>query len=89
MLFGARTLDSSEKHEGLVVAVAFESLVKLVAFLAVGIFVTYGLFDGFIDIFQRFFEQFPERRDLLTLGTEQTPYTKWFTLIILSMMAVM
>ena len=89
MIFGARSLDSSEKHEGLVVAVAFESLVKLVAFLAVGIFVTYGLFDGFIDIFQRFYEQFPERRDLLLLGTEQTPYTKWFTLIVLSMMAVM
>ena len=89
MLFGARSLDSSEKHEGLVVAVAFESLVKLVSFLAVGIFVTYGLFDGFIDIFQRFYEQFPERRDLLLLGTEQTPYTKWFTLIVLSMMAVM
>jgi len=89
MLFGARSLDSSEKHEGLVVAVAFESLVKLVAFLAVGIFVTYGLFDGFIDIFQRFYEQFPERRELLLLGTEQTPYTKWFTLTVLSMMAVM
>ncbi|MFK5925658.1 MAG: SpoIIE family protein phosphatase [Desulfuromusa sp.] len=89
MLFGARTLDSSEKHEGLVVAVAFESIVKLVAFLAVGIFVTYGLFDGYIDVFQRFFEQFPERRDLLLLGTQQTPYTKWFTLIVLSMMAVM
>jgi len=89
MLFGARTLDSSEKHEGLVVAVAFESIVKLVAFLAVGIFVTYGLFDGFIDIFQRFTEQFPERADLLLLGTSQTPYIKWFTLIVLSMMAVM
>ncbi|MEA3362442.1 MAG: SpoIIE family protein phosphatase [Thermodesulfobacteriota bacterium] len=89
MLFGARTLDSSEKHEGLVVAVAFESIVKLIAFLAVGIFVTYGLFDGFSDIFQRFLEQFPERRELLTLGTEQTPYTKWFTLIVLSMAAVM
>ncbi len=89
ILFGARTLDSSEKHEGLVVAVAFESLVKLIAFIAVGIFVTYGLFDGFVDIFQRFQEQFPERSDLLLLGTEQTPYTKWFTLIILSMMAVM
>jgi len=89
MLFGARSLDSSEKHEGLVVAVAFESLVKLIAFLAVGIFVTYGLFDGFIDIFERFFTQFPERRDMLILGTQQTPYTKWFTLIILSMMAVM
>ena len=89
ILFGARTLDSSEKHEGLVVAVAFESIVKLVAFLAVGIFVTYGLFDGFIDIFQRFSEQFPERNDLLLLGTAQTPYIKWFTLIVLSMMAVM
>ena len=89
MLFGARSLDSSEKHEGLVVAVAFESLVKLIAFLAVGIFVTYGLFDGFADIFERFFTQFPERRDMLILGTQQTPYTKWFTLIILSMMAVM
>lgn len=89
MLFGARHLDSSERHEGLVVAVAFESVVKLVAFFAVGIFVTYGLFDGFADIFQRFFEQFPERRDLFLLGTEQTPYTKWFTLIVLSMMAIM
>ena len=89
MLFGARSLDSSEKHEGLVVAVAFESLVKLIAFLAVGIFVTYGLFDGFVDIFERFFTQFPERRDMLILGTQQTPYTKWFTLIVLSMMAVM
>jgi len=89
MLFGARSLDSSEKHEGLVVAVAFESIVKLISFLAVGIFVTYGLFDGFIDIFQRFLVQFPERRNLLLLGTDQTPYTKWFTLIVLSMMAVM
>ncbi|MBN1958100.1 MAG: SpoIIE family protein phosphatase [Desulfuromonadales bacterium] len=89
MIFGARHLDSSERHEGLVVAVAFESLVKLIAFIAVGIFVTYGMFDGFSDIFQRFFAQFPERRDLFLLGTEQTPYTKWFTLIILSMMAVM
>ncbi len=89
ILFGARHLDSSERHEGLVVAVAFESLVKLIAFLAVGIFVTYGLFDGFGDIFQQFFNQFPERKDLFSLGTEQTPYTKWFTLIVLSMMAIM
>ena len=89
ILFGARHLDSSERHEGLVVAVAFESLVKLIAFLAVGFFVTYGLFDGFGDIFQQFFERFPERSALFDLGTEQTPYTKWFTLIVLSMMAIM
>ncbi len=52
VLFGARHLDSSERHEGLVAAIALESIVKIVAFVAAGIFVTYGLFDGFGDIFQ-------------------------------------
>ncbi|MFO7577893.1 MAG: SpoIIE family protein phosphatase [Pelovirga sp.] len=89
ILFGARHLDSSERHEGLVVAVAFESLVKLIAFFAVGIFVTYGLFDGFSDIFERFITRFPEREYLFAIGTEQTPYTKWFSLIVMSMAAVM
>ena len=61
ILFGARHLDASERHEGLVAAVALQSVVKLVAFLAVGIFVTYGMFDGFRDIFSRFAAQFPDR----------------------------
>jgi len=47
VIFGARRLDASERHGGLVFAVAFESAFKLVAFLLVGIFVTYGAFDGF------------------------------------------
>jgi len=53
ILFGTRHLDASERHEGMVAAVAFESLVKLVAFLAIGAFVTYGLYDGVADIFER------------------------------------
>ncbi|MEP6971656.1 MAG: histidine kinase, partial [Betaproteobacteria bacterium] len=40
MVFGTRRLDASERHEGMVAAIAFESVVKLLAFLAVGIFVT-------------------------------------------------
>ena len=51
--FGTRHLDVSERHEGMVAAIAFESLVKLIAFLAVGIFVTFGIYDGFGDIFGR------------------------------------
>jgi Na+/proline symporter len=35
----------------MVAAIAFESIVKLVAFLAVGVYVTFGIFDGFGDIF--------------------------------------
>ena len=53
ILFGTRHLDATERHEGLVAAIAFESIIKLLAFLAVGIFVTYGIFDGFGDIFFR------------------------------------
>jgi len=53
IIFGTRHLDASERHEGMVAAIAFESLVKLVAFLAVGAFVTYGMFDGFGDVFTR------------------------------------
>ena len=43
ILFGTRHLDASERHEGMVAAIAFESIVKLAAFVAVGIFVTLGL----------------------------------------------
>ena len=89
VLFGARQLDASERHEGLVAAIAFESLVKLVAFLAVGIFVTYGLFDGFGDVFVRFLDRFPEKQDLLLLDNDQSSYTTWAALTVMAMMAFM
>jgi PAS domain S-box-containing protein len=38
MLFGTRRLDATEHHEGIMLAIAFESLVKLLAFVAVGVF---------------------------------------------------
>ena len=53
IVFGTRHLDAAEHHEGMVAAIAFESLVKLVAFLAVGVFVTFGIYDGFGDLFAR------------------------------------
>jgi Na+/proline symporter/signal transduction histidine kinase len=46
ILFGARHVSPREKHEGLVVAIAFESLVKLVALLGVGLFAVFGIFGG-------------------------------------------
>ncbi|MDR5897492.1 PAS-domain containing protein [Halomonas vilamensis] len=46
ILFGTRHTDATEHHEGLIHAVAFESLVKLVAFLVLGAFVTWGMFGG-------------------------------------------
>jgi PAS domain S-box-containing protein len=46
ILFGTRQVDSTESHRGMVLAVAFESAVKLVAFIAVGLWVVFGKFDG-------------------------------------------
>ncbi|WP_068828527.1 PAS domain-containing hybrid sensor histidine kinase/response regulator [Pseudomonas sp. BMS12] len=62
VLFGTRNLDVTEHHRGMVLAIAFESLVKLLAFIAVGVFVTWGLFDGFADLWRQA-EQAPELRE--------------------------
>ncbi len=88
VIFGARRLDSSERHEGLIFAIAFESLVKLVAFLMVGVFVTYGLFNGFVDIFDRIMAS--DYGELLFLGGgTSVSYHEWGSLLFLSMMAIM
>ena len=50
----------------MVAAIAFESVAKLIAFLAVGIFVTFGIFDGFGDIFAQAAAK-PEIRQLMTM----------------------
>jgi Na+/proline symporter len=88
IIFGARRLDSSERHGGLVFAVAFESLVKLLAFVAVGAVVTYGLFDGFGDIFARIAGT-PFAGLQAIGGGSGSDYTEWFALLVLSMMAVL
>ncbi|HTE53904.1 MAG TPA: ATP-binding protein [Kofleriaceae bacterium] len=46
VMFGARHVTAREKHAGLVMAIAFESVVKLVALLSVGAFALFGVFDG-------------------------------------------
>src|SRR5216684_43171 len=88
ILFGTRHLDATERHEGLVAAIAFESLVKLLAFIAVGLFVTFWLYDGFDDIFGRA-SQTPQLSALLTFGGESGGYATWASLTFLSMAAIM
>ena len=89
MVFGARHLDTTERHEGMVAAIAFESVVKLLAFLAVGAFVTWGLHDGLGDIFARAAAD-PGLRGLLTLGQGRAfAYEQWFALTLLSGLSVL
>ncbi len=46
VLFGTRNLDSNERHSGIVIAIAVEAIVKLVALVAVGVFVVWGIAGG-------------------------------------------
>jgi signal transduction histidine kinase len=52
IVFGVRNIDVTERHPGVMLAIAFESLVKLFAFLAVGLFVSFVLFDSPMDIWR-------------------------------------
>jgi PAS domain S-box-containing protein len=89
ILFGARNLDFTKEQTGLMTAVAVESIVKLVAFLVVGGFVTWGLFGGVGEIFTRIAAD-PKWTALLTL--DQPPaasYARWTAMLLVSMIAVM
>jgi PAS domain S-box-containing protein len=89
ILFGARNLDFTKRQTGLMAAVAVESVVKLLAFLVVGVYVTWGLFGGFGDLFGRIAAN-PEWSRLLTLGEPPaTSYARWTAMLVISMMAVM
>lgn len=83
ILFGTRHIDATEHHEGMVAAIAFESVVKLLAFLCVGAFVTYGMFDGLGSLF----DQAAAQPDLARLMTMEPAGSDWVPLIFLAMMA--
>jgi Na+/proline symporter/signal transduction histidine kinase len=88
IFFGTRHLDATERHEGMVAAIAFESVVKLVAFFAVGLFVTYGIYDGFADVFDRAQES-TRLAALMTTADTAAGYGSWAGLTFLSMLSVL
>jgi len=68
VLFGTRHIDATEHQHGLMLAIAVESIVKLVAFLAVGIFVTFVVFEGPVALFAKALQR-PDTTAVLTTGT--------------------
>ena len=87
ILFGTRHIDATERHEGVVTAIAFESIVKLIAFVVIGAFVTFGVFGGFGDIFRRAAADPNLMRLWTTVGSGG--YSGWVTLTLLSMAAIL
>lgn len=53
VLFGTRRIRSAEHNPGLMLAIAFESVVKLLTFLILGFFICFFMFDGLADVFAK------------------------------------
>ena len=85
IILGVRRLDPTERHEGMVMAVSVESMVKLLGFLVVGISVTYFTYDGFADIFHRLSEsRFVTMPSISQSGTSPVPIIATYTLLAMS-----
>jgi Na+/proline symporter/signal transduction histidine kinase/CheY-like chemotaxis protein len=85
VLFGTRHTDATEHQDGLMLAVATESIVKLVAFLAVGIFVTFVMFPGPVALFTRALQQ----PDIAAVLTRTPPLTSICAMTTLSLFAIL
>ncbi|WP_434985811.1 ATP-binding protein [Vreelandella zhaodongensis] len=86
ILFGTRHLDASERHEGMVAAIALESLVKLVAFMAVGIFVVFVMYEGPGALFSSVAAS-PELVEKMGLNSVPGGATGWVGMLILAFLA--
>ncbi|ANP35411.1 sodium:solute symporter [Phaeobacter gallaeciensis] len=76
ILFGTRNLNANERHHGVVTAIALEAVVKLVALLAVGIFVVWGIAGGLPETFARI--------DASRIGQWQVDGGRWATITFLA-----
>ncbi len=88
LLFGTRHIDASERHEGMVAAVAFESVIKLIAFCVAGVFICFYLFAGPSELVSDAVKS-AELSKLMKMDAVPGGYASWFTLTFLSMMAIM
>lgn len=85
ILFGTRHVDPNERHSGMIAAIAFESIFKLLAFITIGLFVVYDLFDGFEDLFRQ--ALLSEEITQLFEIENNFDGTQWFWLVLVSMFA--
>lgn len=76
VLFGTRNLNANERHDGVVFAIAVEAIVKLVALLAVGIFVVWGIAGGVAPMMAQI--------DASPIGEWNVDRSRWVALTALS-----
>ncbi|MCB1379089.1 MAG: hybrid sensor histidine kinase/response regulator [Alphaproteobacteria bacterium] len=84
ILFGTRHIDTTEHQDGMILAIAVESIVKLVAFVAVGLFVVYGIMGGTSNFLERA-SAAPQVTGLFSRGLDGG---RWLTMTFLAACAI-
>ncbi len=84
--YGTRYVDASEKRPGIIAAVAVESFLKLIFFIILGIFIVFGVFNGFNDIYEKA-AQLPDFKKLNTFSGIESGFN-WLMIALLSMSAI-
>ena len=84
--FGTQKTDASLKNRGIIASVALESVLKLLFFLIIGVYITFYLFDGTADIVTQF-SKTKDFSDKVTLGNLEEGFN-WFFTIMLSFIAI-
>jgi Na+/proline symporter len=85
MLFGTRHIDTTEHQDGLIMAIAVESVVKLFAFIAVGLFITFAMMGGPSALI----EHVRQTADVAALFSKGFAGGSWLTQTLLAMIAIM
>lgn len=85
IVFGTRHTDATEHQDGLILAIATESMVKLIAFLTVGLTVVFFIFDGPADLWERA----SANSLVIEAMSHETPLSRWIVLILTSAFAIL
>ena len=85
MLFGSRAIHPGEHHPGMVVAIAVESVLKLLSLTIIGLFVVYGLFHGFGDLFAKA-AAVPDLNQLFAHAPDRYGFS-WVSMTLLALLA--
>jgi len=84
--YSTRNTDATKKHRGLMAMVAVESILKLVFFLIIGVYVIFFMFDGTNDIYQQVTAKI-DIHSLLQLNSLEEGFD-WSLMIFLSFTAI-
>ncbi|MBP1858222.1 PAS domain-containing hybrid sensor histidine kinase/response regulator [Rhizobium herbae] len=84
IVFGTRHTDATEHQDGLILAIAMESVVKLLALVTAGLYVVFFLFDGPGDLWAKALAN----NQVMAALNYQTPLPRWILLVVLSAFAI-